>query len=110
MAHRTDTLELELQQKRAKQAAIEEALREAEKMDAKILSDQEDSHTLLPPFEEITERKNQYKFDAQISRHVAENQRRTLSYNTFLNLLLLLAMLACLWWAYQMLQHLWTAP
>lgn len=109
MPSKSNTLEEELRQKRAKQAALEAALRESKALDAKIISEREDRDTLLPPFEEIDEQKKQHQFDEKASRHEVENLRRTLRHNAFLNLLLLIAVIAVLWWAYQTLLTLQTA-
>jgi hypothetical protein len=109
MSSDATNLAKQLEQQRAEQAALAARIRASEELAEELERGKSDIHNTLPPFEEITLRENQTAFEQSVARQKLRNKRRESSQNGFLNLLLLLAVCACLWWAYQKFGHHWIA-
>jgi hypothetical protein len=110
MSSDDSNLEKQLEKQRAEQAALAAKIRASEELAEQLERGKSEIHNTLPPFEEIILRENQTAFEESVARQTVRNKRRENSPNVFLNLLLLLAVCACLWWAYQKFHHLWVAP
>jgi hypothetical protein len=110
MSSDASNLAKQLELQRAEQAALAAKIRASEELAEQLERGKSEINNTLPPFEEITLRHKESVFEDNMLRQKIQNKRRENSPNVVLNLLLLIAVCACLWWAYQQFHHLWIAP
>jgi hypothetical protein len=105
MPKTTDFLDEELKRQLEEKALLEQEIRDLEQEPDRIRGEQEERSRMLPPWEELADRKRQNQFETSVSRWELTNKRRELTRSILLMILLVMAVLASFWWVFQFIQR-----
>jgi hypothetical protein len=105
MSNNRDTGLPDLRRLQDDKAAVEAEIRALQDLPQQLLREQQERMTTLPPSDLIETRRKEKVFDDRVSRTEVINQKREITRSLLIMVLLVIAALVMLWWAYSSLQR-----
>ncbi|PAW61244.1 MAG: hypothetical protein B9S37_06280 [Verrucomicrobiia bacterium Tous-C3TDCM] len=105
MSNNRDTGLPDLRRLQDDKAAVEAEIRALQDLPQRLLREQQERMTTLPPSDLIETRRKEKVFDDRVSRTEVINQKREITRSLLIMVLLVIAALVMLWWAYSSLQR-----
>ena len=105
MPNNRDIGQPDLQRLQDRKAALDAEILEERELPQRLLREQQERMNTLPPFEEVDKRRKEKEFDELVSRSAVTNQKREITRSLLIMVLLVIAALVMLWWAYSALKR-----
>lgn len=105
MSNNRDTGLPDLQRLQDNKAAVEAEIRALQELPQRLLREQQERMNTLPPSDLVDTRRKEKEFDELVSRSAVTNQKREITRSLWIMVLLVIAALVMLWWAYSSLQR-----